>query len=460
MVIQYLRTLAKLRLQKHELKNIALMALGSMLEFYDLIIFSFMGFYLIRHIYNQQIFSHGKMLYLFSIFIIGYFARPFGMYIYNHFAIKLRIKWIQTINMLLLVCANLILAFASNNHFAWFTLSISLVILARIAQGLSGGIEMQAAFHYLSSRLKTQNINFAILGILAGYEIGQLLAILVNRLLHISFTSRQISEFGWRFSFLFGAVLTLVIYIIRCKYAENISKNREVNPTVLPAYKLFTYYPRQTLIACILSGMKGCTTFIYLVYIPFTLYQILKLAPAQISHYIMLSNLISLIFTFWLNKKINYRNLHLITAICCTALVPVAVFWVWAFTYHNFILIAIIPIAILPSMFTILVPRIISGLYPIDVRLYGVTFSYHSGFIIFAGIIPIITMALGFLVRAIFTIPDQTILSYIGNFIYLTGLSAFALYALIASKQLINYQDMYRTQLKINKTLTHKKGII
>lgn len=437
MIFQYLRILVKSPLEKRDLKNIAITALGSILEFYDLIIFSFVSVYMIKIMFHDQRISHRKVFYLFSIFIIGYFARPLGMIIYNSLALRLKIRTIQTINAMLLISTNLILAFASNQYFIWFPLTIILIILARITQGVSGGIEMQASFHYLRTRLNVGKINLAVFGVLAGYEVGQLLAITINRVLHISFNLAQLANFGWRISFIFGSVLTLGIYFIRLRYAEIIQIEDAKKSSLVPAYQIFRYYPQQTIIACILSGVKGCSTFIYLVVIPFNLYQVLKLSPKLISHYIMLSNIISIIIAFLINKIITEKNLTIITTLCCLLLLPTTLLWTWSFTHNQFILLSIIPVAILPSIFTVLIPRLIINLFPPTARLYGVAFSYHSGFIIFAGIVPIITIGISFLMKDLVHVSSHPILTFGGSIFYSIIISIFSLYAILISKKYV-----------------------
>ena len=124
-------------------------------------------------------------------------------------------------------------------------------------------------------------MSFAALGILAGNEIGQFLAIVVNRILNYWFSPSQIQDYAWRLPFILGALLALLIYLIRLIFAERVTEEHCYR-NIIPVYKLLNYYPTQIFIAVGLAGIHGALTLLCLIFIPFTMYHFLDYSLSMI----------------------------------------------------------------------------------------------------------------------------------------------------------------------------------
>lgn len=454
MIITYVKTLLKLRLDKSELKGIIMASYGSMIDFYDFIMFGFMAVYLCRRLFHNSLMSHKQTFILFSIFILGYVARLIGMHIYTKFVIKYKTTNLLKLNTILMVISNLLLVIFPDVHLFVYNIIFISVFASRIFQGIASGIEMQASYHYIESKLKPENIKFAIFGIFAGYEFGQILAIFVFRCLHVFLNQQQMSSFGWRITFIISALISVIVYIIRRKYAEKISKTQE-NNILIPTYKLIINHPRQIIISCILAGIKGCVTFLYLIFIPFMLYFNNSISPVTISRYLFLSNVIGIIFAFLFNYILTFRNMVNITILLILSLIPSVIYWGWSFSHGKYLLFSLTIISILSCLFAILIPRIIGSIFTSEIRLHGTTFSYHTGFILFAGITPLISAVVSYIAHSSSINLPHTIL-YSGSIIYFSVLSLFAAIVLFFNKQHINYRTLKKSTIAQHKKVLYK----
>lgn len=455
MIITYVKTLLKLRLDKSELKGIIMASYGSMIDFYDFIMFGFMAVYLCRRLFHNSLMSHKQTFILFSIFILGYVARLIGMRIYTKSVIKYKTTNILKLNTILMVISNLLLVIFPDVHLFIYNIIFFSVFTSRIIQGIASGIEMQASHHYIENKLKPENIKFAIFGIFAGYEFGQILAIFVFRCLHIFLSQQQMSSFGWRITFIISALISIIVYIIRKKYADKISNEQDKN-TFTPTYKLIINHPRQIIISCILAGVKGCVTFLYLIFIPFLLYFNNSISPVTISRYLFLSNIIGISSAFLFNYILTFRNMVNITITLILFIIPCVIYWGWSFNHGKHLFFSITAISILSCFFAILIPRIIGSVFTSDIRFHGTTFSYHTGFILFAGITPLISAVVSYVSRDHFINLTHTIF-YSGSIIYFSALSLSAAIILFFNKQHINYRTLRKSIITQNKKSAIKK---
>jgi hypothetical protein len=153
-----------------------------------------------------------------------------------------------------------------------------------------------------------------------------------------------------------------------------------------------------------------------------------------------MANLLSLLINFGLNKLVKFHNVVLITWLATMALVPSMLFWGWAFINKQYGLASILPIAVLASLFSGLVPRLLYGLFPEVSRALGVASCHRVGFIFFGGVAPLITIALGKVVHHLFPISNHNVLFSSSVIIYVIFMALLTLYALVQIKRLVDYK--------------------
>jgi MHS family proline/betaine transporter-like MFS transporter len=338
----------------------------------------------------------------------------------------------------MLVLANLYFALISaNSGFAWLH-SLFAIALIRVMQGLASGAFIQMELNYLNDKL-AHKIDLALFGIMAGIELGQLLGVSIYRLTNVLFSAQQMEQFAWRIPFVVGVVFTLIAYLIRLAVIFSL---KSIQPAKRPQmyYHIYTRFPLQSQLAIIISGLTGSTVFIFLIFIPYGMYYHLHYSVYLISHYIFMANLLSLLINFGLNKLVKFHNVVLITWLATMALVPSMLFWGWAFINKQYGLASILPIAVLASLFSGLVPRLLYGLFPEVSRALGVASCHRVGFIFFGGVAPLITIALGKVVHHLFPISNHNVLFSSSVIIYVIFMALLTLYALVQIKRLVDYK--------------------
>lgn len=454
MIINNIRILLMLDLSHRERKAIFMASLGSMLEFYDFIVFGFMASFLAKAIlinYSQN----SKIIILYTIFIIGYAVRPLGMYLYSKIAPVQSLRFIDLIITTLQVISTLIIGLTPDKSFSiiWW-LPLLILSIARISQGIASGAEMQAELDHLKIKLP-QNMAYAALGILAGNELGQFLAILVNRLINVIFNSHQVESYAWRLPFIFGSLLSIIIYWIRRKFAEQVNEEHCYR-NIVPVYKLFSTYPVQTLIAIGLAGIRGAITFLYLIFIPFALHHFLNYDFLTISRFILLSTIVSITGAYLINQYSSFHKAQRNLLICMILLIPSILFWAYSFQHNTFVYIAILPIALISNCLTFLTQRVMAGFFPSHVRLAGMSFAHQQGYTICAGLMPLISIGIAHIILKENLHISHDSVFYSGTVFYLLVLITINIYGLRSWRNCTDYSDM----IKLREFVLSKKSKI
>lgn len=440
-----------LGLSPREQKAIFMASLGSVLEFYDFIIFGFMTNYFIKNIFGNDSLNNNNILVLYSIFIIGYIMHPLGMRLYSRIAPIRDLRLVDGGITLMLVVSTLAMGLvpARVMSFTWW-MPLIIFGIARIIQGLACGAEMQAELDHIKIKIP-QNMSFAALGILAGNEIGQFLAIVVNRVLNYGFSPSQIQDYAWRLPFIFGALLALLIYLVRLKFAEPVTEEHCYR-NIIPVYKLFNYYPSQTFIAIGLAGIRGALTLLYLIFIPFTMHHFLNYSLLTVSRVIFITSILGGIIAYLINRYCSYHNAPRQLMVCVILLLPCALLWAMSFHYNKFVYLSILALAVLSSCFTFLVQRVMVGLFPSAVRLAGMSFANQQGYIFCAGLMPIISIGLGHLLLRSNDYFSHHQVFYAGTVFYIFILVGLNIYGLYQLPHYANYTEIHQIREKILST--------
>lgn len=454
MILRSIQMLRFAGLNPYERKTILFSSLGSMLEFYDIITFSFMCLYIDKTILHGTILSSWSSFILFSVFLLGYLCRPIGMLLYSKYIIHYSssVTNLYTITLIVSYCA---IGLISGHDILGYT-SLVTIISARIMQGIAFGAEMQSQYDHLAVKLN-RNAVYSILGILAANELGQLLGVASNRWLNHLLTDIQMENFGWRIPFFIGAVFTLVIYLLRIYFSNPITTKNHTRQ-VTPAYKLFINYPTQSAIAVIISGVKGCTTFLILLFIPYLLFNQLNYDYDKISSIVFQATLLSTSICLIFKRQVNFNNAAKIMKYCILLLIPSILFWAWSFYNSKLILISVLPLACLASLMSLLIPRIIAGLFPHHSVLSGVALCHQTGFVVLGGLSPLFTILITHLLIYHLAPQINKLMVFLScATFYVLVISAAALLCLSKLKKYANYQDLNLIRQHLQENIKRRK---
>jgi MHS family alpha-ketoglutarate permease-like MFS transporter len=233
---------------KLPIRNIVAASIGNAIEWYDWTIYAAFAVY-----FSTQFFPKGDpaiaLIQIMATYAVAFFFRPIGGWLLGRFADVNGRKSVMIITILLLGGGSLVIGILPTfSQVGW--LSPLLLVLARIAQGISLGGEVSNASAYLAEiapdgrRGRYSSFFYISMGLalLLGSSLGAMLSTVL--------THDQMLSFGWRIPFIIGGVMAAFGAWLRLGIAESkaFEDNKKTAQTVKrPLLTTLTQYPKQVM---------------------------------------------------------------------------------------------------------------------------------------------------------------------------------------------------------------------
>jgi MHS family alpha-ketoglutarate permease-like MFS transporter len=253
--------------QRTRLKSIIGGSAGNLVEWYDWYVYSAFTLYFAPVFFpsgNQT----AELLSAAAVFAVGFLMRPVGAWFMGIYADRNGRKAGLTLSVTLMCLGSLMIAVTPGYE----TIGIaapSLLVLARLLQGLSVGGEYGASATYLSEMAGRDRRGFFSSFQYVTLISGQLVALLVLLVLQRTLAPEQLSAWGWRIPFLIGGVLAIVVFYIRRGLAETQSFHnaKTDGKPKSSGLALFKHYPREALMVMALTAGGTLAFYAYTTYL-------------------------------------------------------------------------------------------------------------------------------------------------------------------------------------------------
>ena len=199
------------KITKEQTNAIAILSVGTFLEYFDLMLYVHMAIVL-DNIFFPQYEANTKSIFAAIAFCSTFVLRPLGGYFIGIIGDKIGRKSTIMITTLIMSLSCIIIANTATYEEIGLTASFT-IILCRMAQGFSSLGESMGALLYLSEMLKTP-MKYIACGIInTTSRIGGVFALIIS-LLSIT------SNLNWRLAFYIGAGVAVIGFFARIKLRE------------------------------------------------------------------------------------------------------------------------------------------------------------------------------------------------------------------------------------------------
>lgn len=233
--------------------------LGSMIEFYDFILFATAASIVFSQVFFVDL-DPGLGLFLsFTILAVGYVARPLGGIVFGHFGDKIGRKGVLVTSMMLMGGTTVAIGLLPPTATIGVAAPI-LLTLFRVIQGLAVGGEWGGAMLIALEHAPKKRRGFAASFANMGGPAGALLATVVMSVFTL-LPGEQFISWGWRIPFILSAVLVLIGLIIRMKVHESPVFQKlqdEAEERKVPLFEVISKYPKNLILGTI-AGMSSYT---------------------------------------------------------------------------------------------------------------------------------------------------------------------------------------------------------
>jgi MHS family alpha-ketoglutarate permease-like MFS transporter len=188
-------------------------SVGNLVEWYDWYVYSAFSLYFARAFFPPAS-QTAQLLSAAAVFAVGFLMRPLGGWLMGRYADRHGRRAALTASVLLMCFGSLLIA-VTPGYSRIGVAAPTLLVLARLLQGLSVGGEYGASATYLSEMAGRRRRGFYSSFQYVTLIMGQLLALGVLLVLQRVLTVEQLELWGWRIPFVIGAACAVVALWLR-----------------------------------------------------------------------------------------------------------------------------------------------------------------------------------------------------------------------------------------------------
>ncbi len=375
-------------------RALMLSSLGGGLEFYDFVIYA-----VFADVIGQTFFPSGNavanLLAAFTVFAIGYLARPFGGIVFSHFGDRFGRKNMLRISIAGMAGATILMGLMPGYAQIGIAASI-LFVLLRIVQGLSLGGEIPGAMVLITETMpERRGLACGVLFLMI--NIGLLLAHVVQWALVSTLDPAQILSYGWRIGFLVGGAIAFLGFVMRAQLSESPAfAEMESDAHKVPLAMLLQNNMRGVIAGVFITGMGAVIVSMFYLYFDTYVTTLLKyphasVAAASIVGIIIFS--LPMPLAGWLADRTG--RLRLPTFIGAGLLLVTCLpLYIWLGKGPGNVMAVMAILSILAAFAWGPTPAVLTAIFPTDVRFSGVAFTYNIGFAVIGGLTPLVSTAL------------------------------------------------------------------
>jgi MFS transporter, MHS family, proline/betaine transporter len=362
--------------------------IGNAIDFYDFIVYGYLASYFAANFFPQSN-PLAAMLASYTAFAVGLIMRPIGGVIFGNigdrFSRKSALQW----SVITMALPTFLVGLLPTYHEVGLLAPISLFAL-RMIQGLAVGGEYGASMVYMIEKAPRNRRgfigSFCSFGAATGFFIGAGVGLICTSTL----TASEMHDWGWRIPFLLSLILTITGVIVRRKLVDD-----RINPqqsVKTPVREVIKHHAGQLITVALTNCCVNVTSYVGFVYVVSWLIRQIHVAPSTALSINLLSLLACILMStaggLLADRIGKLRTLKL--GAWCFALGALPIFYLFETGQFGLMLLAAVLIAVIQGLFQGALASLIVTVFPKNIRVSGVGFSYNLAVGVFGGFSPLI----------------------------------------------------------------------
>src|SRR5262249_20995864 len=370
--------------------DVARVSTGNFLEMYDFMVFGYYAAAIGRAFFPTQN-EYASLMLSFMTFGTGYLMRPLGAiflgaYIDHHgrrkgLLLTLALMAVGTLSIGIMPGYETIGLFAP-----------LLVVVGRLIQGLSAGVEIGGVSVYLSEIATPGRRGFFVAWQSASQQVAVIFAALIGLILSTNLRPEQMAGWGWRVPLLVGSMLIPFLLFLRRSLTETDAfKSRTHRPSASEIWRTVLTNWRLMILGMMLTTTTTVTFYLITAYMPTYGSSVLHLTSTSsmlVTLFVGLSNFFWLPVMGALSDRLGRRPLLLLFS-TLALLTPYPVL-LWLVSAPSFVrlLMAALWLSMIFGGYNGSMVVFLAEVMPEKVRVSGFSFAYSLATGIFGGFTP------------------------------------------------------------------------
>lgn len=363
---------------------------GNFLEMYDFMVYGYYASYIGRTFFPAESEFASLMLSL-ATFGAGYLMRPLGALLLGSYIDRKGRRAGLILTLALMTVGTMTIALTPG-YAVLGPVAPVLVVLGRLLQGLSAGVELGGVSIYLSEISTPGNRGFYCSWQSASQQVAVMFAALIGVALTMVLPPEEMTLWGWRVPLLIGCLIIPLILILRRSLQETEEfQHRKHRPSGREVLSIIATNWRLVLLGMMLSVMTTTTFYLITAYTPTFGRQALHLAVQDnllVTLCVGFSNFLWLPIGGALSDRIGRRPLLLLIPTLALLTAYPAMSWLVAEPTFGKLLMVELWFSFFFGIYNGAMIPLLAEMMPAEVRTVGFSLAFSLATAIFGGFTP------------------------------------------------------------------------
>jgi MFS transporter, MHS family, citrate/tricarballylate:H+ symporter len=366
---------------------------GNFLEMFDFFLFGFYATYISRAFFPSGS-EFASLMLTFMTFGAGFLMRPLGAIILGAYVDRIGRRKGLILTLTIMASGTILIAFVPD-YGTIGLLAPALVLIGRLLQGFSAGVELGGVSVYLSEMATPGHKGFYVAWQSASQQVAIMVAAVLGYLLSTWLTAAEIGSWGWRIPFVIGCMIVPFLFYIRRSLEETQEfLARKHRPSTAEIFASIGRNWTIVLLGMMLVVMTTVSFYAITVYTPTFGKSVLKLTTTDslvVTFCVGLSNFIWLPVMGALSDRVGRKPILLAFSGLTLVTAYPALAWLVAAPSFGNMLMVLLWLSFLYGSYNGAMVVALTEIVPSSVRTAGFSLAYALATALFGGFTPLVS---------------------------------------------------------------------
>lgn len=375
------------------LRKILNVTSGNFLEQYDFFLFGFYATYIAAKFFHSDN-EYVSLMMTFTVFAAGFLMRPLGAIFLGAYVDRIGRRKGLIVTLSLMALGTILITFVPGYEQIGIIAPI-LVVIGRLLQGFSAGVEMGGVSVYLAEIATDKNRGFITSWQSASQQVAVVAAAILGFGLNQILTVAQIGDWGWRIPFFIGCLIIPLIFFLRRNLEETEAfKAQKTHPTGKEIFQTMVSNWKVVVAGMLMSAMTTTTFYFITVYTPIYAKRALELSTGEsllAAVIVGLSNFIWLPIGGAISDRVGRRPVLVGISVLAIFTAYPALSWLVNHISFGNLLIVLLYFSFFFGMYNGSMVATLAECMPARVRTVGFSLAFSLATALFGGVTPMMS---------------------------------------------------------------------
>ena len=379
-------------IQQSKLSAVLRVTSGNFIEMFDFFLFGFYATYISKAFFPADS-EYASLMLTFATFGAGFLMRPLGAIILGGYIDHIGRRKGLVLTLAIMATGTAMVAFIPG--YASIGLAAPfLVLVGRLLQGFSAGVELGGVSVYLSEMATPGHKGFYVSWQSASQQVAIVVAALLGYVINDQMSKADIAQWGWRIPFYIGCMIIPIVFYIRKSLQETDEfLAQKVHPTTRQMLAELTLNWRLVLTGMMLIVMTTVSFYLITVYTPTFGKSVLKLSTLDsllVTLFVGVSNFIWLPISGSLSDRIGRWPIMVVSSgLTLLTAYPLLSWLVEAPSYERMLGVELW-LSFLYASYNGATIAALAEVVPSHIRTMGFSLAYSLATALFGGLTPLV----------------------------------------------------------------------